>query len=300
MSDVPSDTPATRRELLAYRVFLAIAWLGRVLPTHTGRMLFGWAGTAAYHLASGVRATVAANQAKVLGREPDDPLVMAVTRRAFRAYARYWFDSFDVVDWSDERIQRHFTIEGEEYLRRAVDTRTGAIVVVPHMGNWDATGRMMKARSLPVASVAERLRPEQLFHLFREHREALGMEIVGLGESGTGRKLTEALRRGMIVALVADRDLTGRGIEVELFGTPRRIPAGPALLALTSGAPLIPADMFDTPDGWHLIVHPPIAYEPTGDRRADAEALTRLIAAGFERAISAAPANWHAFQPWGS
>lgn len=297
----PDEAAApTRRETTAYRAFASIAWLGRVLPTHTGRMLFGWAGTGAFHLLPGVRATVAENQARVLGREPDDPLVVASTRRAFRAYARYWFDAFDVVGWSDERIQRHFILDGEENLRGPVDAGTGAIAVLPHMGNWDATGRMMQARNIPIVSVAERLRPEQLFHLFHDHRVALGMQIVGLGESGTGRKLTEALGRGAIVALVADRDLTGRGIEVEMFGEPRRLPAGPALLALSTGAPVVVADLYETPDGWHAIVHPPIGFEPTGDKRADAERLTRLIAAAFERSISASPSDWHAFQPWGT
>lgn len=295
MSD---DAPAGRREQVAYRAFRTVAWLGRVLPTHTGRMLFTWAGTAAFHLLPGVRATVAANLSRALGRDADDPLVQAATREAFRRYARYWFDSFDVVGWSDERIRRHVVLEGEEHLRAGMRSG-GAIAVVPHLGNWDSTGRMMKALGIPVVSVAERLRPERLFVLFKEHREALGMEIIGLGESGTGRKLTEALAQGKIVALVADRDLTGRGIEVALFGEPRRLPAGPALLSLSSGAPLLPLGMYQTPDGWRVIVNPPIAFEPTGDRRADAEVLTRLMATWFERTISASPPDWHAFQPWG-
>jgi lauroyl/myristoyl acyltransferase len=297
---VSDEAQPSRREQVAYRAFAAVAWLGRVLPTHSGRMLFTWAGTAAFHLLPGPRSRVAGNMARALGRQPDDPLVVATTRDAFRSYARYWFDAFDVVDWSDERIERAFVLEGEEYLRAAVDQGTGAIAVLPHMGNWDATGRMMKARRIPVASVAEQLRPEALFRLFLDHRAALGMRIVGLGTSGTGRRLAEALGEGMIVALVADRDLTGRGIEVEMFGEPRRLPAGPALLSLTTGAPLLPVSMFDTPDGWHVIVHPPIVFEPTGDRRADAEALTRIVARWFERSISAAPAQWHAFQPWGT
>lgn len=299
MSEATAETE-TRRERIAYLAFATVAWLGRVLPTHTGRMLFRWAGIAAFHLLPKVRAVAADNQARVLGRAPDDPLVMASTREAFRSYARYWFDAFDVVDWSDERIRRHYRLDGAEYLQAAVSSGTGVIVVLPHMGNWDATGRITAAIGVPIVSVAERLRPQDLFDLFLEHRIALGMEIVGLGESGMGRTLTRALGEGKVVALVADRDLTGRGVEVEMFGSPRRLPAGPALLALSTGAPLLVADLFHTPDGWHGVVHPLPAYEPTGDRRTDAEALTRMIAAEFERAISARPSDWHAFQPWGN
>jgi KDO2-lipid IV(A) lauroyltransferase len=301
VNDASADTRAsTRGERLAYLAFAAVAWLGRALPTHTGRMLFGWAGAAAYRLLPGVRGTVAENQARVLGREPDDPLVVSSTRRAFRTYARYWFDAFDVVGWSDERILRHFRMDGVDNLRADPVTGLGVVAVLPHMGNWDAVGRLMGALHIPVVSVAERLRPEELFRLFYDHRSQLGIEIVGLGEAGTGRLLSEAIGAGKVVALLADRDLTGRGIEVEMFGHPRRLPAGPALLALSTGAPVVVVDLYETADGWRGASHPQIAFEPTGDRRADATALTREIARAFERSIGAAPWDWHAFQPWGT
>ena len=291
-------TAAARRERIAYRIFAAIGWLGKTLPTHTGRLLFRWAGSAAYHLAPGVRATVAANQARVLGRARGDPLVEASTKDAFRRYARYWFDAFDVVDWSDDQIERAFVWTGLEYLKDPVDAGTGVIAVLPHMGNWDAAGRAMLQRGLPVVSVAERLKPDELFRLFLEHRQALGMTIIGLDQNGrVGRELTRALGDGRVVALVADRDLTGRGIEVEMFGGRRKLPAGPALLALSSGAPIVVAAIYETPGGWRCVLHPLADVPLGGTRRVDATAITREIARAFERAISASPPDWHLFQP---
>ena len=293
-----SSAESSRRERIAYRVFATIAWLGTTLPTHTGRMLFRWAGSAAYHLAPRVRATVASNQARVLGRPVDDPLVIASTKEAFRRYARYWFDAFDVVDWSDEEIERAFAWTGLEHLADPVAAGTGVIAVLPHMGNWDAAGRAMLQRGLPVVSVAERLRPDELFRLFLEHRQALGMTIIGLDQNGrVGRELGRAIGDARVVALVADRDLTGRGIEVEMFGGMRKLPAGPALLALSSGAPIVIAALYETPEGWRCVLHPLAEVERTGSRRADAEAITREIGRAFERAISASPPDWHLFQP---
>jgi phosphatidylinositol dimannoside acyltransferase len=286
------------RERIAYRVFAAVAWLGTTLPTRTGRLLFRWAGTAAYHLASRARATVAANQARVLGRPVGDALVVASTKEAFRRYARYWFDAFDVVDWSDEAIERTFAWTGLEHLRDPVVAGTGVIAVLPHMGNWDAAGRAMLQRGLPVVSVAERLRPDELFRLFLEHRQALGMTIIGLDQNGrVGRELTKAIADGRVVALVADRDLTGRGIEVEMFGGRRKLPAGPALLALSSGAPIVVAGIYETTDGWRCVLQPLAEVPRTGSRREDATAITVEIARSFERMISASPPDWHLFQP---
>jgi lauroyl/myristoyl acyltransferase len=288
------------KERVAYRAFATVAWLGRTLPTHTGRMLFTWAGTAAYHLLARTRSVVARNQARVLGREPDDPLVQASTREAFRRYARYWFDAFDVVDWSDERIGEAYVFEGYERMQAAVAKGDGVIAVLPHMGNWDAAGRALQARGLPVVSVAEHLRPQRLFELFLHHREALGMQIIGLGEGTVGRQLARVLSEGRLVALVADRDLTGRGVEVQMFGATRRLPAGPALLAISSGACVVVASIYQTPGGWRCVLQDLPEVPRTGDRRADVIALTQAIAEAFETVISASPADWHLFQPgWG-
>jgi lauroyl/myristoyl acyltransferase len=295
---VSQTAPSTLRERVAYRAFATVGWLGRTLPTHTGRMLFRWAGSLAYHVAPRVRSVVAANQAMVLGRPVDDPLVEAATKEAFRRYARYWFDAFDVVGWSDDRIDAAFAWHGIEHLADPVAAGTGAIAVLPHMGNWDAAGRAMLQRGLPVVSVAERLRPEELFRLFLEHRQALGMTIIGLDQDGrVGRALTSALADSRVVALVADRDLTGRGVEVEMFGGRRKLPAGPALLALSSGAPIVVACIYETLAGWRCVLHPLAEVPRIGSRREDATAITREIARAFERAISASPPDWHLFQP---
>ena len=98
------------------------------------------------------------------------------------------------------------------------------------------------------------------------------------------------------MALVADRDLSGGGVEVEMFGRTRRMPAGPALLALSSGAPLLSGPTYTTREGW-VEVLTPVTIESTGKRKDDIIALTRALAAAFERAIAAAPPDWHLFQP---
>jgi KDO2-lipid IV(A) lauroyltransferase len=286
----------TRAERLTYLAFAGVRWAGLTLPTHTGRMLFRWAGTLAYHVAPKVRATVAANQAQVLGRPADDPMVLASTREAFRLYARYWFDAFHVIGWSDEQIHATFRFEGLEHMQAAIDRGGGAIAVLPHLGNWDAAGRAMVERGFTVVAVAERLRPERLFRLFVEQREALGMRVIGLSGDGVGKQVAAALAQNAVLALVADRDLTGRGVWVEMFGARRRIPAGPGLLAVSTGAPIVACSIYHTPEGW-LCRMTPVPVELTGDRRADVTTISQEISRSFERAISAAPADWHVFQP---
>jgi KDO2-lipid IV(A) lauroyltransferase len=289
----------TWRERVAYRAYATVAWLGATLPTGVGRPLFRFLGEVAFRFGPpGPRTVVLDNQARVIGRPIDDPLVKASAREAYRRYARYWYDAFAVVTWSDEQILEAFEWDGAEYLLEPTRRGQGVIAVLPHMGNWDACGRAMRARGLPMVAVAEHLRPERLFQLFVRQREAFGVRIVALGQSaGIGKQLTAAIEGGNVLALLADRDLTGRGIKAEMFGAPRRFPAGPAMLALSTGAPVAVVASYETPTGWRGIVRPLAMPELTGDRRTDARAITQAIADAFERIVAASPADWHLFQP---
>jgi lauroyl/myristoyl acyltransferase len=283
-------------ETATYLLYRFMGWLGPILPTRSGRSAYESAGRLFYRLVSGARATVAANQAQVLGRPVDDPLVQASTREAFALYGRYWFDTFHVLGWSDDRVAESFRFEGIEHVEKGLADGKGVVIALPHTGNWDVGGRAMGLRMAPVVSVAEHLKPERLFELFLEHRRQLGMDIIDLASDHVGRQLSQRLEQNRIVALVADRDLSGGGVEVEMFGRTRRMPAGPALLALSSGAPLLSGPTYTTRDGW-VEVLTPVSIEPTGKRKDDIIALTRALAAAFEQAIAAAPPDWHLFQP---
>lgn len=279
-----------------YLLYRFMSWLGPILPVRSGRSVYEGAGRLFYRLASGPRVVVAANQAQVLGRPPDDPLVQASTREAFALYARYWFDTFNVLGWDDEQVTASFRFEGIELVEKGLADGKGVVIALPHTGNWDVGGRAMALRLAPIVSVAEHLKPERLFALFLEHRRQLRMDIIDLASDHVGRQLTQRLEENRIVALVADRDLSGGGVEVEMFGRTRRMPAGPALLALSAGAPLLSGPTYTTRDGWVEVLSE-VTIEPTGRRKDDIVALTRALAASFEKAIAAAPSDWHLFQP---
>jgi lauroyl/myristoyl acyltransferase len=283
-------------ETATYLTYRLMSWLGQILPTRTGRSVYQRAGRFFSRFATGARATVAANQAQVLGRPVDDPLVQAFTREAFALYARYWFDTFNVLTWSDEQVVEAFRLDGVEHVEKGLADGKGVVIALPHTGNWDVGGRAMGLRVGPVVSVAEHLKPDRLFELFLEHRRLLKIDIIDLASDHVGRQLTQRLEQNRVVALVADRDLSGGGVEVEMFGRTRRMPAGPALLSLSTGAPLISGPTYTTREGW-VEVLTPVSIEPTGRRKEDVITLTQALATAFERAIAAAPPDWHLFQP---
>jgi phosphatidylinositol dimannoside acyltransferase len=288
----------TRKETAAYWAYRGLEAVAMALPEAAGMRAFRAFGALAHRRMHGVRATVAANQARVLGLDVEDERVRLSTREAFDLYARYWFDTFRIRRLSKAEMDARTELVDAHHLDRARELGRGCITVLPHMGNWDVGGHYLAISGYPLASVAEELRPARLSELFLRHREALGMRIIPLTKNGhVGQQLKQLLSDNWVVALVADRDLTGRGIEVEMFGAPRRIPAGPALLSLTSGASIHVCPVTTLPRGWRVRIGAPLDFEPTGETKADVVALTRLMAAEFERAIAARPADWHMFQP---
>ncbi len=281
----------------AIATFRAAEWGGMHLPAGMGRGLSEGYLRLRYERMDRERRTVARNLSRVLGEPPESALVQTTTREAFRLYGRYWFDTFALRTMPWEEVRRRFRVPEIGLVDEALAAGRGAVLALPHMGNWDAAGHWLAVSGYPIVSVAEELRPREVFDLFYRHRRALGMEIVPLSEVGTAAALVAALARNRVVALVPDRNLSGRGVEVEMFGARRPMPPGPALLSLATGAPLLPATVRTAEDGWDATIEPPLTIERSGAMREDVGALTRALAARFERFIASAPADWHVFQP---
>jgi KDO2-lipid IV(A) lauroyltransferase len=243
------------------------------------------------------RRVVAGNLARVLGHPPDSPLVQRATTECFRLYGRYWYETFALRTMPPDEVVRRHRVTGLEHLDEAVADGRGIIMALPHMGNWDAAGHWLAVKGYRMTAVAEELRPRRVFELFLRHRRALGMNIVPLAGAGVGRTLVGLLADNHAIALVADRDLAGRGVDVEMFGATRKLPAGPAYLSLATGSPLVVCAVFTTRQGWHTKIGPPVEFERTGQMREDVTLLTRVMGQWFERYISEAPTDWHMFQP---
>ncbi len=179
-----------------------------------------------------------------LGRaHPDlgDEALTALTREAMRSYLRYWKEAFRLPRWSSAEIRSRLVATNATRLFDPLASGQGVVAVLGHLGNWDHAGAWVTTQGVPFTTVAERLHPESLYDRFVAYRESLGMEVLPLtGGPDVTQVLQERLRAGGLVALLADRDLSDSGMEVDLLGEPARLPAGPALLALRTGSVLLP------------------------------------------------------------
>jgi KDO2-lipid IV(A) lauroyltransferase len=243
---------------------------------------------------------LAGNLRRVVGPDLPDAQFQALLRAAMRSYARYWLEAFRLPALDREGILASFYLEGWEMLAADVAAKRGAIVTLPHAGNWDAAGAWVAVKGLPLATVAERLKPEGLYERFLAFRRGLGMEIVPLtgGDRSPLEFLEERLRAGAIVPLLADRDLSTRGVQVTFFGGRTRMPVGPALLALRTGAPLYTVSMWNDPDRprGRLAGPLPVPGPDEGSLGVRVRLLTQQVADGMAKGIAEYPQDWHMLQ----
>jgi KDO2-lipid IV(A) lauroyltransferase len=188
-------------------------------------------------------------------------------------------------------------IKGEEHLIAAKAAGKGAVLPLAHSGNWDHAGAWLALTHGRLVTVAERLRPEGLYRKFLAYRNALGMEILPLGEPAIVRDLLRALRENAFVPLLADRDLSHNGVEVLIFGEATKIPPGPAVLAVMSGSPLLPASLYYEGETLVTEIHAPISVPAMGTRADKVAALSQSYIDVIAIGIAAHPEDWHMMQP---
>jgi KDO2-lipid IV(A) lauroyltransferase len=277
----------------------AAAWrLARALPSPVASSLARLAGDAAYRRGGRGVDRLAGNLRRVVGPDLPEDEFGDLVRDGVRSYARYWMETFRLPNRSREENLRGFHLDGEELLAHGVTSGSGSIVALPHAANWDAAGAWVAAHDWPMVTVAERLKPEGVYERFLAFRQSLGMEIIPTrgGAQPPMDVLVDKLGQGYIVPLLADRDLSARGVEVEFFGGRTRMPPGCALLALRTGAPLYVLHAWYEPDAVHAKLIGPLPIPRSGTMAAKVRELTQLIADELARGIAAHPRDWHMLQ----
>jgi KDO2-lipid IV(A) lauroyltransferase len=269
----------------------------RALPAPLAGRLFAAAADLAVRRNGRSVRQLRSNLARVAGPEAGPAELDRLVRAGMRSYARYWLETFRLPSMDVDRIIAGVRTDGAANVDQAMAAGQGAVFALPHSGNWDIAGLWLVQRGYPFSTVAERLKPESLFDRFVAYRESLGMRVLPLtgGPRPPMQVLAERLRAGEAVCLVADRDLSRNGIDVQFFGEPTRMPAGPALLAATTGAALIPVHLYFDGDGWGQWIGQPIELGE-GSLRTRVHRGTQALASAFESRIARRPEDWHMLQ----
>jgi KDO2-lipid IV(A) lauroyltransferase len=193
-----------------------------------------------------------------------------LVRQGMRSYMRYYCEAFRLPSLSRAQVDGAVVVRGDAEVRELCARGEAVIAFVGHLGNFDLAAAWSAGNLMPVTTVAERLKPEEVFQEFVAFRRSIDMDIIPLtgGEDPFHGLLDAARGGGRIIALAADRDLTNGGVEVDLLGHRARMAKGPAVLSLMTGAPLYAARI------WY---EPAPAGEGLGGHRTVIEFSERLV-----------------------
>ena len=288
-----------RAALLAYRAGWALV---RRLPERVAYAAFDLIADVACRRGGSGVSRMRSNYARV--RPELAPAELdALVRAGMRSYFRYWCEAFRLPDLTEADLVARVRTVGDAPVRAHLGAGRPAVMFLGHMGNWDLAGAWSTTQLAPVTTVAERLRPEELYAEFLAFRERLGMRILPLtGGSDVFRELTRALRHNAFVALLADRDLTEGGVEVDFCGHRARMAVGPAALALSTGAALHPVSVHYAPRpsgrGHELVIvfHDRVEAPATGSTREKIAAMTQACADALTGAVREHTEDWHMMQ----
>ena len=238
--------------------------------------------------------------------DANDAEIRELSREGLRSYMRYWCDAFRMPSWSPEEITHRHRAINDRILGEALDGGKGVVFTVPHAGNYDLTGAWGSMHYAQVIAVAERLKPERLYEEFLDYRRSLGMKILPHAGTNVFQQCVDLVKDNGLLALLADRDLSRQGVQVDFFGEKAKMPIGPAAISMLTGAPMLASALYYTEERAHAHVFPEV-QRPEGDwtqsDRFDpdfievATAFTQRMADRLAEGIRMHPEDWHMLQP---
>lgn len=283
--------------LPGYLLYRALSGLFGLLPAHAVRSTGRGIGYGLSFIAGKRMQLLRRHMRRVLGSDASEDDITVACREMFASYGRYWAEVFWFRPRRKDWMVKQARTTGLDDVYAAQQAGRGVVMASPHMGNYDVAGAVAEALNLRVISVAEDLPNRRITDWFVKTRAALGIDIFLHGRGSVMGVLVTALKRGRVVALIADRDVSGRGVEIEFFGETTTMPAGPVSLVELTGAALFPVGCYFDGSGYRFEVHPELPMPSAIDRSERIRLGTQALAREFEDIIRIKPTDWHLFQP---
>jgi lauroyl/myristoyl acyltransferase len=275
-----------------YYYYRLAVWLVGHLPRWLLTAVAAVGSDLTFRFSGRSRRGVLANQAHVLPADTPRSQRLRSARATFLYGALAIIDFFRMPRMNRDNLDQ-FVAEaiGWEHVESAMRAGAGGIFVTLHMGSWELAGAYEGLRGVPLTGIALPHSDPRVERIFQDIRHEAGTEAVPV-DGGLGR-LQQALAKGRFTAILADREVSGRGLKLPFFGQETRVPAGHAVLALRTGAWILPCCAYRRPNGMLVIeFRPPIVPDRQRDTK---ESLTLRCLKILEEFISDHPEQWACF-----
>lgn len=236
------------------------------------------------------------NTVAVLGLDVHDPRVRAIAKKSMRNYCKYLIEFLDLPNMSSsDEVVASMKIHGLENLQAAIQRGKGVIIASAHFGTIEVGGLRLQD-FVDVHAVYDTFKPDYLDRLIQKKRLEKGIHLIGVNDV---RSMMRALRGGDALTLLFDRPLgRAKGVSVRFFGRETAVPGGPAVLAMKTGATLLPVFMYRQPDkSFECRLFPPVTWAETGDRESDVRGIMQKLMDALQTVVRERPDQWYMFRP---
>lgn len=240
------------------------------------------------------RNTILGNMDVAFGTTMRQDEKMVAAREAVTNMLKGYFETFYMASPARKKIDDRVRIEGREHLDRVLAGGKGAIALSAHFGNFTILGAVMAREKYPFYTVIREPKEKHVANIFGRIRDLMGHQWIAAQPRQASLKQTiHHLRNNQIVCLIADEHKRRGGVNVDFFGHDSPTAAGPAVLSLRTGAPIVPVFIVRQDDDSHtIIIEPPLAYHLTGNQEEDIRHITRLFTERIEYYIRSYPTQW--------
>jgi KDO2-lipid IV(A) lauroyltransferase len=278
---------------LTYLVLRAFSFLVNLLPEGFALWLGRQLGDVWYHLDFEHRKVAIQNLQTAFGHEKSASEIRDIAKKTFQNLGMMTMEFFRIPRMDVKTFKERVKIEGLEEALKLFERRKGVFLLLSHFGNWEMMGVMSKVIGNPIMVIAKPMkRNEWVDQFITKIRNRAGLEVVSSIKAG--RKVIQALSQNRVVGILIDqRAKRSEGIWVDFFG--KKAPTTPSLavLAMKTGAPVLP--VFMVRDGFQkhrLVIKEPLELIHTGDIKRDVEANTQLFNHILESMIRQYPDQW--------
>lgn len=241
------------------------------------------------------RDNVRQNLLRVFGEDIEKWKLDRMVFKTFQSFSLFMYEFLIMRKLNRKTQPRFVTAVGFEKVERALENGKGAIMITGHLGNWEWGAALLTYLGHPPTVIATRFKNEFVTKFYYDRRAQQGMEVAYLDEAV--RKTLRKVKNNGIVAILGDRDYTKQGIEMELFGTETKIPAGGILLGLRSGAAVFPA--FAIRVGlcrYKVYFDDPLRFESKGYKEEELKRDLEKWVTVLEKYVRKYPTQWYRFE----
>ncbi len=237
------------------------------------------------------REMIGLNLRRILGPQASQAEIQRRARATFNYLLYNYYDLFRLPNLDAEAVNQLVTVSGWENVEAATAGGRGILMTSAHLGNIEVVLYAMLLRGLSITIPVERIMPPELFEYITNLRTSQGLRLIPI--DGPLLDLIRSLKKGGVVGVAGDRDITQTGRVVEFFGHPAHLPDGHLKLALKTGAPLVVGFSRRNPDHTYQAYFLPAFYLPAeGTDEERLEAGMQFIVNEMEKAIRQIPEQW--------